>query len=399
MITSHKIEIKPNNIQSNFLARSCGTARYSYNMALDLWNKEYELGNKPNVYSINKQINKIKPKWCYDVSKCCVESSVYDIGYAFNNFFKNPKHFKHPSFKKKGDKDSFRLNNEHFSLNENKLKIAKLKTEIRLTEKLRFDGKILNCTISRKANKWFASIVVEIDNKAKKQANQEQRFVGIDLGLKTLVTTSDGVVYDNIRPHKNKLLKLRQLNKSLSRKVIGSQNFKKAKVKLGLLHYRIANIRKDYLHKVTTDLVKENDVITIEDLNVSGMSKNRKLSRSILDASFGQFKELLEYKCLNNNVVLIKADRWFPSTKQCSKCDNIQDMKLDERTYKCEKCKVVIDRDLNASINLNNYGKNYIAGIAMKVCGLESSDNREVVKLSRVKQKSTIKANDAFSKN
>jgi putative transposase len=398
VITAHKIEIKPNNKQANFLLRSCGTARYAYNMALDLWNKEYLSGNKPTANSIDKEMNKIKPKWCYEVSKCCVQSSIIDLGKAFSNFFKN-KHFKPPTFKKKGQKDSFRLNNEHFKINNKKLKIAKLDTKIKLTEKLRFEGKLLFCTISRKANKWFASINIEVEDLPKKPMNQEPRFIGVDLGLKTLAVTSEGVIYDNLKPHKNKLQKLRRLNKSLSRKVLGSQNFKKAKVKLGLLHYKIANIRKDYLHKVTSDLVKGHDVITIEDLNVLGMSKNRKLSRSILDASFGIFKTLLEYKCQRKNVILVKANRFYPSTKTCSKCGSIQEIKLNERTYACSKCNMVIDRDYNASINLNNYGKNYIAGLATKVCGLESSDSGDRVKLSKMKQKSNIKANTVFNRN
>lgn len=399
MIKSHKIEIKPNSIQANFLAKSCGTSRYAYNMALDIWNKEYQLNNKPSVYSIKKEMNKVKPTWCYEVSKCCVESAIIDLGKAFSNFFKNPKKFKHPIFKKRGKKDSFRLDNLKFSLEGKYLKIAKLGTKLKLTEKLRFTGKLLSCTISKVANKWFASINMEIADKPKKPVNREPRFVGIDLGLKTLAVTSDGVVYDNIKPHKNKLLRLRQLNKSLSRKVLGSKNFNKVKAKLGLLYYRIANIRKDYLHKVTSELVKENDVITVEDLNVSGMSKNRKLSRSILDASFGLFRSLLEYKCLENNVMLIKADRFFPSTKTCSNCGNIQAMKLSERTYSCSKCKVVIDRDYNAAINLNNYGKNSIPGHGTKGFGLVSAGVGNNTKLTRMKKQSTIKAQIAFSKN
>lgn len=370
-------------------------------MALDIWNEQYKAGNKPSVFSVKKIINDTKPKWCYEVSKCCAESAVIDLGKAFNNFFKNPKHFKHPTFRKRGRKDSFRLDNENSSIDGKRLKIGRMKKPLKLTEELRFEGKIMNCTISKKANKWFASITVDVPKKELTPKNREPRFVGVDLGLKTLAVTSDGVVHDNIKPHRNKLKRLRVLNKSLSRKKLGSNNFKKAVMKLGKLHYRIACVRSDYLHKVTTALVRENDVITIEDLNVSGMVKNRKLSRSISDAGFGMFKVMLAYKCEQNNVVLIKADRFFPSTKTCSKCNSVQEMSLGDRVYSCKQCGLVIDRDLNAAINLNNYGKSYIAaGHAVKVCGLESSVTNKIgKKLSRVKQKLIKKPCVGFVKN
>ena len=132
---THKIEIKPNNKQTTFLLKSCGTRRFSYNMALDLWNKEYLAGNKPNMLSVKKIINATKPKWAYDVSKCCVDCGVMDLGKGFNNYFKNPKHFKHPTFKRKGEKDSFRLDNEKFHITGNKLKIAKMKTPLNRWQK------------------------------------------------------------------------------------------------------------------------------------------------------------------------------------------------------------------------------------------------------------------------
>jgi len=358
LILSHKIELKPNNLQETFLKQSCGVSRFGFNLALDIWNREYKAGNKPSMYSVKKIVNGLKKEvapWSYQVSKCCIEESVIDLGKAFNNFFK-VKTSRHPTFKKKGIKDSFRLNNENFKfVGDSHIQIAKLKTPIRICESLRFNGKILSCTISKKADKWFASVNVELDWDAKQFSQQEPSCVGVDLGIKSLAVLSDGVIFEGLKPHKTALKRLRKLNKDLSRKVKGSCNWYKCKLRLSKLHARITNIRKDYLHKLTTHLVNNFSIICIEDLNVKGMSKNHCLARSILDGGFGLFKTMLEYKCKMYNVTLIKADRWFPSTKTCSGCGTVHDMPLIKREMNCE-CGLKIDRDVNAALNLRNYG-------------------------------------------
>jgi putative transposase len=356
-ILTHKIELKPNNVQETFLIKSCGVSRFGYNLALDTWNKEYKAGNKPSMFKVKKIVNSMKKElapWSYDVSKCCIEEAVIDLGKAFNNFFK-VKNTKHPIFKKKGIKDSFRLNNENFKfIGDSHIQIAKLKKPICIRESLRFDGKILSCTISKKADKWFAAVNIELDL----NINHPQRkpsCVGVDLGIKSLVVLSNGEVFKGLKPHKAALKKLRKLNKDLSRKIKGSQNWRKNKLELAKVHCKISDVRKDYLHKVTTYLVENFSIICIEDLNVNGMVKNHCLARSILDGSFGIFRTMLEYKCKLHNVTLITADRFFPSSKTCSGCGEVQDMPLNKREMVCS-CGLTIDRDENAAINLKNYG-------------------------------------------
>jgi putative transposase len=357
-ILSHKIELKPNNMQETFFKKSCGVSRFGYNLALDVWNTEYKAGNKTSMYSVKKIVNRLKKEvapWSYEVSKCCIEESIIDLGKAFNNFFK-VSNARHPTFKKKGKKDSFRLNNENFKfVGDSHIQIAKLKTPIQLCESLRFNGKILSCTISRQADRWFASVNLELDWDSQQYQQQESSCVGVDLGVKSLAVLSDGVVFEGLKPHKEALKKLRKLNKAVARKVKGSGNWYKCKLKLAKLHAQVSNIRKDYLHKLTTHLVKNFSIICIEDLNVIGMIKNHCLARSIFDGGFGLFKTMLDYKCKLYGVTLIKADRFFPSTKTCSSCGKIHDMPLSKRVMNCE-CGLNLDRDINAALNLKHYG-------------------------------------------
>jgi len=373
---AHKIELKPNNVQANFLAQSCGVSRVGYNVALDIWNKEYKAGNRPTMYSVKKQLNAMKRErfpWSYDVSKCCMESAVIDLGKAFNNFFK-VKGAKHPTFHKKGRNDSFTLNNLNFTiLDDSHIRIAKLKTPLRICEPFRFNsGKLLSCTISKKSDKWFASICVEIE--VPEPTKRETSVVGVDIGIKTLAVLSDGREVPNVKAHQSKMCRLRKLNKSLSRKQKGSNNWKKAVVKLSTLHMQIANIRKDALHKLTSQLVRDYSVVVIEDLNVRGMSKNHRLARSVLDAGFGSFRTMLEYKAQSAGTVIGVANRFFPSTKMCSGCGQLHDMPLSKRVMACD-CGLTIDRDLNAAINL----KNLAVGSIVSACGQISSGNSNIV--------------------
>jgi len=304
-----------------------------------------------------------------------MESAVIDLGKAFNNFFK-VKTAKYPTFHKKGRNDSFRLDNSKFSiLDDSHIRIAKLKIPLRICEPFRFDGKLLSCAISRKADKWFASICVEIE--VSEPAKREPSIVGVDLGIKTLAVLSDGSEVPNVKAHQAKMARLRRLNKSLSRKQKGSNNWKKAVVRLGRLHMQIANIRKDALHKLTSQLVRDYSVVVIEDLNVKGMSKNRRLARSILDAGFGSFRTMLEYKAKAAGTVIGIANRFFPSSKTCSGCGQVHDMPLSKRTMACD-CGLTIDRDLNAAINL----KKLAVCSIVTACGQISSGDSNIVKLA-----------------
>ena len=216
------------------------------------------------------------------------------------------------------------------------------------------DAKILSASVSERAGRWFVSIQVEEDLPAYQGVKDEHDVVGVDLGIKTLATVSDGTKYENPKPLKTKLRKLRRLQKSVSRKVKGSQNRKKATKKVARLHLRISNVRKDKLHKITTTLAKTKRVVGIEDLNVSGMMKNRCLARSIADLGLFELRRQLSYKGDWYSCKIVPVDRFFPSSKTCSVCGEINEsLTLADREWTCP-CGVHHDRDHNASVNLEN---------------------------------------------
>jgi putative transposase len=371
---AHKIELNPNNKQANFLSRACGVSRFTYNWGLAEWKRQYESGLKPSGFGIKKEFNAIKKDlfpWIIESPRDANSQPFADLQTAFNNFFKGKSGY--PVFKKKGQNDSFYIANDQFKIDCKKIRIPKTGW-IRLKESLNLSGKILSGTVSRIADKWFVSINLSMEITPPTFKNQE--VVGVDLGVKQLAVLSNGEQIEGTKPHKNLLDKLRRLNKSLSRKVKGSKNWLKSKLKLSKLHARIANIRKDALHKLTTKLVQEFDVIGIENLNVSGMVRNHKLARSILDMGFSEFRRQLEYKSVIAGVKIVFANRFFPSSKMCSRCGNVKsDLTLSDRVYCCNTCGFKLDRDLNAAINL----KNIAVGSTVSACGLISSDTAKLV--------------------
>ena len=222
-------------------------------------------------------------------------------------------------------------------------------------------------TISRQAGDWYISCSYKFTPASTPKTTE---VVGIDLGVKTLATLSTGVVFPGAKSYKkfeNKLSNLQYLNRH---KIIGSANWKKAQLKIAVLHRRVANIRKDALHKLTTYLAKNHGSVVIEDLNVSGMLANHKLAKCIADQGFYEFRRQLEYKCEWYGSKLVVVDRFFPSSKTCSNCGHVQDMPLHLRTYDCQSCGISIDRDLNASINLRN-----AVGLTVDACGRSAADS------------------------
>lgn len=291
MILGHTIELKPNNKQTTHFKKACGVARFAYNWALAEWKNQYEADkgyrndclansieidksklNSPNQFKLRKQFNSIKKQqfpFMAEVTKCSPQEAIIQLGKAFDNFFKGRA--KYPQYRKKGVNDRFSLTNDQFKLIGKKIKIPKLGW-VRLKENLRFSGKILNATVFKKGGKWFVSVGVEIDNIPKLNA-KTHKSVGLDLGITDLAVLSNGEKIKAPKPLKKNLKKLQRLSKSLSRKQKGSNNRAKAKTKLSRLHYKIGCIRKDFLHKLTSKLVSQFDVICIEDLNIKGMVK------------------------------------------------------------------------------------------------------------------------------
>jgi putative transposase len=357
---AHKIRIFPDKDQETYLLKACGTARFAYNWALAKWKELYEAGAKVNEGLLRKELNSIKREdfpWMLEVTKCAPEQAVKNLGSAFANFFRKCKKGEkaYPQFKKKGQRDSFYFTNDKGKIIGKELFVPKLKQSIRCSEELRFSGKIMSYTISRDVDRWYVSIVVETGHKLGRKENKG--CVGIDLGIKTLATLSDGTVFTTKKFYHNAEKKLKRLQRQLSRKVKGSANRAKTKLKLARQHRKVRLTRKDYLHQITTKIAVTYNKVVIEDLNVSGMVKNHKLAKAIQNMGFYMFRSFLESKAKQTNCEVVIADRWFPSSKRCSCCGNIKkDLNLKMRVYVCDVCGLEIDRDLNASKNLEELG-------------------------------------------
>jgi len=378
MIISHKIRLNPNNQQATYLAQAAGTARFAYNWALAEWQTQYAAWKddntqpKPNQMSLRRQLNSIKREqfpWMLEVTKNAPQMAIIQLGSAFKNFFAGRAQY--PQFKKKGkSRDSFTLTNDQFAIDASRIRIPNLGL-VRMRETLRFSGKILSAAISRTADQWFASITVDTDQNHLPPA-ENQGAVGVDLGVSALATLSTGEKVVGAKPHKALLSRLKRLSRSLSRKVKGSASRHKAKQKLARLHARIANIRQDSLHQLTTDLTRRFHTVGIEDLNVSGMVKNRHLSRAISDMGFFEFRRQLEYKADMRGSVVVVADRFFASSKTCSApgCGHkVDKLPLSVREWTCPACGTEHDRDINAAKNLQEYA----VSSTVSACGGEGS--------------------------
>lgn len=382
MIKTHKIELKPNKSQLAYFKQSAGTARFAYNWALDQWKKDYELYQKfPFVCTfcptsvkyegeLRKKLNSIKKTefpWMYNVSKYAPQQAIINLGKAFGNFFEKRANF--PKFKKKNHHDSFEIGNDLVKIEGKKLRLPKI-SAIKMKENLRFEGVIKTAVISRTANKWFISVSLEVEHKT--IVSSKKHAIGIDLGIKSFVTLFDGVKSWNspaLKPYRNLENKVKVFSRNLSRKQPNSNNRNKARIKLAKLYLRISNIRKDYLHKLTYDLTNTYSIIGIEDLHIKSMVKNRYLAKSILDASFYEFKRQLKYKAelYDSNVVMV--DRFFPSTKLCSCCNyKMKELKLSMREWICPNCNAYHNRDENAAKNLYNYAVSSTVKACEKIC-------------------------------
>ncbi|MEA3315465.1 MAG: transposase [Campylobacterota bacterium] len=360
---AHKIELKPNKKQITYFQKACGVSRLAWNWGLCNWEKQYKDGLEPSGIALKKEFNSIKKKqfsFVYEVTKYAVQQPFLQLQEAYKRFFK--KIGGKPKFKKKNrSKDSFYIGGDQIKVINKKVKIPNLGL-VKLTEDIKFNGKILNATVSRIADKWFISFGIKPSMSYLPCKNQAS--VGIDLGVKTLLSLSNGTIIQSPKPLNKYLKKLKRLSRQLSKKQHSrkkgdftpqSNNFKKHSLKLARLHKKIADIRRDSMHKITTFLTDNFKYISIEDLNVKGMMSNSKLSKAISDLGFYEFKRQLKYKSENKSNILLINDKWFPSSKTCSNCGNHKaNLTLKDRIYKCSECNLEIDRDLNASINLHN---------------------------------------------
>jgi putative transposase len=361
MLLAHRIRLAPNNVQATYLARAAGTARFAYNWALAQWQRQYRacLADPalptPNEAALRRRLNAIKRTefpWMLEVTKNAPQMAIMQLGRAFENFFAHRARF--PTFRRKGRDERFTVSNDQFRVEDKRIRIPKLGW-VRMRESLRFAGRIVSACISRLADHWFASITVDMPDGLSLPPAENQGEVGVDLGVKQLATLSTGETFAGPKALRTLLVRLRRLSRDLSRKVKGSRNSGKARLKLARLYARIANLRRDGLHQLTTSITRRFHTIGIEDLNVKGMLGNRCLSRAIADMGFGELRRQLMYKAAWRGGQVVVADRWYPSSKTCSHCSyRLEALGLDQRQWICPNCAMQHDRDVNAAINLRN---------------------------------------------
>jgi len=382
---AYKAELKPNNKQRNALARSAGCARFAFNWGLAQRIELYK-NEKKSTTAVNqhKDLCKLKDEkfpWMYESTKCAPQESLRDLDKAFKNFFRGIKSGQKvgfPKFKSKHKgKDSFRISTGAVYITGSSIKLPLINAPIRLKEKnyIPVKGvKFNSYTISKEADKWYISVQVE-ENLLNPVMHPEE-IVGVDLGIKTLATVSDGTKYANPK-NLNKLERsLKRQQREVSRRKKGPSNKRKSVEILQIKHKKVSNCRKDVIHKMTSSLVKTKPkILVIEDLSVKNMLKNHKLSKALSDASFGEIRRQLTYKALWYGSEIIVADRFFPSSKLCSSCGQIkEDLTLKDRVYECG-CGNILDRDLNAALNLKRYGEFHRSLSKHKACGEERSQS------------------------
>lgn len=349
----YKTELKLNNRQRTACLRHAGTARFAYNWALARRIEVYEKETRSaNSIELHRELNRLKKTvypWMYEVSKCAPQGALQNLDRAFANFFAGSA--RHPKFKsKKRGVGSFRLTGT-IKVFEGVIQLPRL-GRLRLKERgyLPTDAHILSATVSERAGQWSVSVQVEEDIDV---PVNDGPSAGIDLGIERMATVSDGTVFENPRSLSRHERKLKRLQRSVSRKKKGSLNRNKAVRRVQRVHVRISNIRRDAVHKATSWLARTKSVVVVEDLNVSGMMKNRHLSKAVADVGLYEFRRQLGYKTEWCGSRLVVADRFFPSSKSCSRCGHVKGvLKLSERTFTCGECGLCIDRDLNASHNL-----------------------------------------------
>ena len=367
VIMTHKIRIYPNKTMVKQFNELFGYSRYSYNVALQLWNKMYLAGEKPNERKVrNKYTKEYKQDWEKSYSSNIFENAVTHLGYAWSRYFKGICN--KPILKsRKRSKDSFTLHRKTSAtirIKGNRLYLPKFKYGVKMAELPRFTGVIKLATVTKRAGKYWVSLSIDLDKpQYLYRVSPNLPAVGVDANIGHFDISEE----ENSR-WKTPLESLNPLyeriafyQKRLSRKVKGSKKYEVTKTKLQKTYLRIQNIQDDWLNKFTTYLVYNYGKICIEDLNVQGMLSNRKIAKKISRSMFYKFRVQLKNKCTVAGNVLVIADRWFPSTQTCSECgcrkEGDDKLSLSERVYKCHECGAILDRDYNSACNLKLYAE------------------------------------------
>lgn len=343
------------------LAKAFGCARWFWNNALAETNRLYkETGKGLSQQGMNNRLPGLKKEfeWLAEPYSQVMQSVSLNLSRAFINFFEGRASF--PNFKSKHDKQSIQYP-QHVKITDKGLKLPKLGVIKAKIHRI-LDGKLKTVTVSlTSSGKYFAALLFD-DGQPELEQSSVGKTVGVDLGLTHFAITSDGSKFDNPRVLKKRTKTLKRKQQKLSRKVKGSNRRKKARRIVARVHEKIANTRKDFLHKLSRKLVNENQVIVTENLAVKNMVKNNNLAKAISDASWGEFTQMLKYKAADEGKIYVEVDRFFPSSKTCSVCLNrVGSLALDVRSWRCQNCETKHDRDVNAAINIREEGLRILA--------------------------------------
>ncbi|UKJ06894.1 transposase [Solitalea lacus] len=378
---TYRFALLPTKEQEVLLNKHFGCVRFVFNHFFNERIEQYKERKKSDNY--HKQAGSLtllkkqeETEWLKAVNSQTLQTALRSLDTAFVNFFRGNAKF--PRFKSKRKKNSFTVP-QFVEVEHGKLVFPKFKEGIQIIEHRELRGQVKHCTVSKTpTGKYFASILCEVQHK---QIKPTKKQVGIDLGIKDVAVTSDGTRFKNNYHLKRYERQLAKAQKHLSRKVKGSNSRNRQRLKVAAIHEKIANARLDLLHKVSTQITNEYDIICLEDLNVKGMMTNHKLAKHIADASWGTFVKLLAYKASWNDKRIVKINRFYPSSKTCNECGYIhQDLNLSERIWTCPNGHT-LDRDINASKNILEEG--------LRIIGAELSDNtgRALNKTSEKKHK------------
>jgi len=357
ILKSYKYRIEPSEQQKILLNKHFGSVRYVYNYFLNERKNQYRETKKSDNYVAQaNKLTKLKKDestiWLKEINSQTLQQTLKNLEAAYLNFYRGNAEF--PNFKSKRSKNSFRVP-QHITVETNKIYVPKFNDGIKLIKQREFKGEIRQCTFSRDSrNQYFVSILVATTHEPMAHTGKS---VGIDLGIKDFCITSDGTKFKNPRYTKQYEKELKVAQQHLSRKTNGSHQSEKQRLKVARIHEKISNSRKDNLHKISTKLIREYDLICLEDLNVKSMVKNHKLAKHISDCVWGMFANMIRYKAEWNDKQIITINRFFPSSKTCNDCGWIKsDMKLSDREWVCESCGSVHDRDVNAAKNILTEG-------------------------------------------